>query len=54
MDYLLLILGAASGFHAITYSRWLHKNGNKSGAIGVYILAVGGMVLPLYRIVTAQ
>lgn len=54
MDYLLLLIGVTSGIHAITYSRWLLKNGNRSGAIGVYIVAVGGILLPLYRIVTAQ
>lgn len=49
-DYLFLIAAILSGIHAFTYAKWLGKNGNNTGAAGVYIIIVIGLLLPLYSI----
>ncbi|GBG56879.1 hypothetical protein SPFL3102_02387 [Sporomusaceae bacterium FL31] len=51
-NYMLLFVVFAA-LHAMTYSRWLMKNGNKTGAIGVYVLILLSLALPIYRMVTA-
>lgn len=51
-SYLLLFVVVAA-LHAMTYSRWLMKSGNKAGAIGVYAIILVSLALPIYRMVIA-
>lgn len=51
MNYLFLLAAGVAGAHAYTFARWLWKNGNSLGAVGVYVLIVISMILPMYRII---
>lgn len=53
MQNFMLLFVAVAALHAMTYSRWLMKNGNKSGAIGVYAIILLSLALPIYRMITA-
>ncbi len=50
MDYILAAGTFIAAFHAYTYGRWLKKNNNRTGAIGVIILAIGGVALSMYKV----
>lgn len=50
-DYIYIALTALAGFHALTYARWLKKEGNQLGAWGVMALVLAGLALPVYRLV---
>ncbi|QJW46790.1 hypothetical protein HA075_13725 [bacterium BFN5] len=53
MQSYIVLFVVAAGLHAMTYSRWLMKNGNKAGAIGVYVIILISLALPIYRMLTA-
>ncbi len=50
MDYLFLAVAILSGFHGYTFSQWLWKNENISGAVGVFLLIIICIALPIFRI----
>ncbi len=52
MGYLFLLVAGVVSIHAYTFARWLWKNGNVSGAVGVYMLVIISLALPLYRIIS--
>ncbi|MDR3592226.1 MAG: hypothetical protein P4N41_21415 [Negativicutes bacterium] len=47
---LFIVAGAAAGFHAYTYSRWLKQQSNLPGAIAVLVLAAASIALPVYHV----
>lgn len=47
-DYIYLIAALLAGFHALTYARWLRKNGNKTGAYGVLVIILLSLAAPIY------
>jgi hypothetical protein len=51
MDYIFLAAAILSGFHGVTFSQWLWKNGNILGAMGVFVLILISLALPIYRII---
>lgn len=53
MQNFILLFVVVAALHAMTYSRWLMRNGNKAGAIGVYAIILVSLALPIYRMVTA-
>lgn len=54
MDYVVLVGTCVAALHAFTYGQWLKSNNNRVGAVGVFLLAVGGVVLSLYRVLFAR
>lgn len=44
---LFIVAGAAAGFHAYTYGRWLKQQGNMSGALCVFFLGAAAAGLPV-------
>lgn len=50
---MMLLVVVIAALHAMTYSRWLMHNGNKPGAVGVYVIILLSLALPVYRLVTA-
>jgi len=52
MDYIFLAAAIVSGFHGLTFSQWLWKNGNTLGAVGVFVLILISLALPIYNIMT--
>ncbi|WP_169717792.1 hypothetical protein [Sporomusa silvacetica] len=54
MDYLLAAGTCIAAIHAYTYGRWLKTNNNRTGAVGVIVLAVGGVALALYKVIFAK
>jgi hypothetical protein len=53
MDYLFLLAAVLAAIYGYTFALWLGKNGNKVGAIGVFVLIVISLALPIYRIIIA-
>lgn len=53
MESILLVAIALIGIHAYTFARWLRKEGNTRGAIGIYVLMAVCLALPIYRIIRA-
>ena len=53
-DYLFLLVAAFAGLHALTYARWLKNNGNKTGAVGVFILVLIALALPVSRLLLGK
>ena len=51
-EYIYLIAALLAGFHALTYARWLRKNGNRTGAYGVLVIIILSLALPAYRLIT--
>jgi hypothetical protein len=51
-EYLYVIAALLAGFHALTYARWLRKNGNKTGAFGVLAIVLLSLALPVYRLLS--
>lgn len=49
----MLVFILASAIHAVTYSRWLMHNGNKTGGIGIYVIVLIALALPVYRMMAA-
>lgn len=54
MDYLLAAGTCIAALHAYTYGQWLKKNNNQTGAVGVIVLAIGGIALALYKVTFAK
>lgn len=54
MDYLFLAVAILSGFHGYTFSQWLWKNENISGAVGVFLLIIISIALPIFRIMNVE
>ncbi|XFO65608.1 hypothetical protein SPSIL_017480 [Sporomusa silvacetica DSM 10669] len=54
LDYLLAAGTCIAAIHAYTYGRWLKTNNNRTGAVGVIVLAVGGVALALYKVIFAK
>ena len=52
MDYFFSIAALLSAIYAYTYGQWLKKNGNKTGAFGVFLLVAVSMALTIYHMVT--
>lgn len=50
LDYILATGTCIAALHAYSYGRWLIKNNNKTGAVGVIILAASGVALALYKV----
>lgn len=50
MEYIFPALSLLAGFHAYTYARWLKKQGNRLGALGVLGLTAAGVSVALYRL----
>ncbi len=50
MDYLLAAITWVAAFYAFTYGRWLKTNGNRKGAIGVFVLVFMGIALSAYQV----
>lgn len=53
-DYIYLFASLLAGFYAMTYARWLRKNGNKTGAFGVLAIILLSLILPVYRLIMMQ
>ena len=53
MNYFFLLFAGLAGIHAYTFARWLWKNGNSLGAVGIYVLIMISLILPAYRIISA-
>lgn len=53
MEYFYLIAALVAGVHAYTYGQWLKTQGNRAGAVAVFLLVVLSVALPVYRIITA-
>jgi hypothetical protein len=53
MDYLFVCAAILTGFYAATFACWLKQNGNSAGAWGVGVLALLGVTVAIYRLVTA-
>jgi len=51
MQFLLLLLAVCTGLHAWSYGRLIRTQGNKRGAMGVYILVATTLSLSLYVII---
>lgn len=49
-EYIFLIVAVLTGFYALTYARWLHRGGNRTGAIGVLVIVLLSVALPAYRL----
>jgi len=54
VDYVVFAGTCIAALHAYTYGRWLKSNHNRVGAAGVIVLAAGGVVLSLYRVLFAK
>ena len=50
---MILIIAVAAAAHACMFGRWLGRNGNRSGAYAVYLIAMVSIALPLYRYMSA-
>ena len=50
MDYVFLIATILASIYTFTYARWLQNNGNKVGALGMYVMIMGGIALAAYRV----
>jgi hypothetical protein len=48
--YLFLPIAIIGALYAVSFARWLHKQGNIAGAYGVGCIVVIGVVLPLLRV----
>ncbi len=51
-EYVYLLAALLAGFHALTYARWLRRNGNKTGAFGVLVIILLSLALPIYRLIS--
>lgn len=54
MDYILAAITCVAAFYAFTYGRWLKANGNRKGAIGVFVLAFLGVALSAYQVLSGK
>ena len=54
MDYLFLIAAILAGFHSYTFSQWLWRNKNRTGAVGVLLLVIICTAIPVFRIVNSR
>lgn len=52
MNYFFLLAAVLAGIHAYTFARWLRKEGNTLGTVGICLLIAICLALPLYRIIT--
>lgn len=50
MDNIFLAAAILAGFHSYTFSRWLWRNKNRTGAVGVLLLILICLALPVFRI----
>lgn len=50
MDYMFLAAAILAGFHGYTFSKWLWKNDNMTGAVGVFLLIFMCIGVPIFRI----
>jgi hypothetical protein len=51
INFMYVIAGIVSGFHAYTYGRWLKNEGNIPGSLLAYFLGVSAAALPIVRII---
>lgn len=51
MNYFYIIAAMLAAAHAYTFGRWLIQNGNKSGGLFVYVVAVTCISLSLLRMI---
>lgn len=52
-NYFYMIVAVLAAAHAYTFGRWLIKNGNMSGGLFVYVVAMICLSLPILRIMMA-
>ena len=53
MDTMFLLAAVFTGIYGFSFCVWLGKEGNRLGAIGVFVLTFVSIALPIYRIISA-
>lgn len=54
MEYVFWVAAVFASVHTITYGLWEKKQGNNTGAMGVFFVAVICIGLTVYTLITRQ
>lgn len=52
MNYIYLAVAALAAIHAVSYGVWLNRQGNRAGALFLFILSLACVGLPVFRLVS--